>query len=61
MTILTTREDTLLCFPLVSSPRKRGSTTTISNKTTILWIPAYAGMTPVGREHGIFTFDEYIS
>ncbi|MBY0293696.1 MAG: biotin/lipoyl-binding protein [Alphaproteobacteria bacterium] len=57
--LLMGREDTLFCVPLVSSPRKLGSNETICNKTALLWIPAYAGMTPVSRKQGIFTFNEH--
>jgi biotin carboxyl carrier protein len=44
----------------VSSPRRRGSIPTIWNKITILWTPAFAGMTPLRVEQSNFTFNEYM-
>ena len=58
--ILIGREDTLFCFPLASSSRRRGFNGAICNKKTILWIPACAGMTPVARKHDLFKFNRYI-
>ena len=40
-------EDLSLNTKALSSPRRRGSNSAIRDGLTFLWIPAFAGMTPV--------------